>query len=736
MEDSDFMDELFSRINQLEKENTELESELKILQSELEKKEIKNLVADDNDEDMEKEILEEIRQRNQDHSYLRIVKSQDQVQEITLEYIPFDDFSNLFIAADFTKWEKQSMNKSEGKFTYTTILMKGYQYSYCFYYNDEILIDFNTTYVENPKTGMLNNIVIVPRIQQSQESNSSEAMIVDSESNLANPEIFDAEKDYEKLEQLRNDYHKVSIGNEDEYEIFEKIVNFSNFLKGHYDQISISKENKMNFTRNFYNEKIGKLNLLVDEKFKNINNIFQGRIISFVSENTLYKIQNINIKAGNMKCIRLYDKNGIKVNVDYHTKSNYFENLEISSLNFQRKAFIYSKEDSEQILAEYGSDSRKDSVLKIYYQLLNPFNAFNSYNEMGGEAHPDPNQDNNQKELIPYKIVPEWVDLNEYQISINSNKITDVRYKETGLLVFFEGILIKEESGTQIKGLVSSSSLKLYTALYNKDIVNILHIHLNDTSEEIAVDSVFLEKNENPEDHKHFIVDAMGKKLNYKFIFRDYKLVKVYYNLTKDFIDEPDFEEVRIKSENFVKIKGHDLYNNYFGKIRNIPVGMLARKEKDNSDIIERMKSFEPSREGYCQERHLDELPGFVDIQIMFAPDGTLLETEKDFNNSNFNFGNNNLKISIPVCKIIPLTPKEELNFQKTLLKTQMKVQNVQNENLNKIYEEFKNYENLLTPENLNSLKLDEAKNILSILEKDHQSEFSSCLEDSENLQV
>jgi len=407
-------------------------------------------------------------------------------------------------------------------------------------------------------------------------------------------------------------------------------------------------------------------------------------------------------------------------------------------LNSGRNPFIYSKEESEQILAEFDSNCKKDSILKIYYQLLNPFLSEDYLEEHMNPNHPDPNQDNN-KELIPYKILPEWVDINEYQISINSNKISEVRHKEANLIIIYEGVLIKEESGSQIKGLVSNSSLKLYTTLYNKDIVNILHIHLNDTSEEIAVDSVFLERNENPEDHKHFIIDAMGKKLNYKFIFRDYKLVKVYYNLTKDFIDEPNFEEVRLKSENFVKIKGHDVYTNYIGKLRSFPLGMLARKEKDNSNIIERMKSFEQKREGFCQERHLDELPGFVDILIMFAPDGTLLDSEKELNQSNSNLVNNNnnsFKISIPVCKIIPLTPKEELNFQKILIKKQMKVQNIQVENLNKIYEEFKNYERLLTQENLNALKLEDAKNILVNLEKDYQSEYSNCLEDSQNLIV
>jgi len=135
-------------------------------------------------------------------------------------------------------------------------------------------------------------------------------------------------------------------------------------------------------------------------------------------------------------------------------------------------------------------------------------------------------QNNQDKEIIPYKVQPDNIDLNNYNIIIENNQIKTIQSKtDDNFTVVFEAKMIKEQSSNQFKGLVSNSILKVYTSMYNKDIVNIIHIHLNDTSEEISVDSLFLEKSEMASDHKNFKLDVTGKKLNYKFIFRDFKVI-------------------------------------------------------------------------------------------------------------------------------------------------------------------------------------------------------------------
>lgn len=164
-------------------------------------------------------------------------------------------------------------------------------------------------------------------------------------------------------------------------------------------------------------------------------------------------------------------------------------------------------EDSQSIYEDFNLDN--ENILKIYYELVSVFG--------NGEG-------SNEKEILPYKIIPDHIDFNSYNLAITENHINEVRTKENNLLIHFEAQLIKEVNDNKFSGLVSTSSVKIYTTLYNKDIVNILHMHLNDTSEEIAIDSIVLEKGDIPENHKNFFFDALGKKLNYKLIFRDYKV--------------------------------------------------------------------------------------------------------------------------------------------------------------------------------------------------------------------
>ena len=170
----------------------------------------------------------------------------------------------------------------------------------------------------------------------------------------------------------------------------------------------------------------------------------------------------------------------------------------------------------------------------------------------------------------------------------------------------------------QKAGLVANDPIKVYTTLYNKDILNILHIHLNDTSQEITIDSEFLENNENILNHKIFTTDVSGRRLTYKLIFKQYKLIKIYYCMSIDFIDEPPFQEIKFSPNGYVKIaKGE--FKNYYGKIKQFPIGMLARKDNEETEL-KKMKSFGEKKEGYCGDRHLDGLTGFVSIEIKFYP--------------------------------------------------------------------------------------------------------------------
>ena len=117
--------------------------------------------------------------------------------------------------------------------------------------------------------------------------------------------------------------------------------------------------------------------------------------------------------------------------------------------------YILSQEESDLVLANYIEDKKK--FLKILYQL-----QFDKRYPM-------------EKEIIPYRIEPNYIDINDYNLTIKDNSITFVENKQNRVFVTFDSLLIGDGKATT--GLVSTSLIKVYTTLYSKDILNILHIH-------------------------------------------------------------------------------------------------------------------------------------------------------------------------------------------------------------------------------------------------------------------
>ena len=455
-----------------------------------------------------------------------------------------------------------------------------------------------------------------------------------------------------------------------------------------YLQLLSDEKKRISFERNKALDKLEKnLNMSKvenDPKLKNLIEQFEknykDRII--VNKNINYKIKYFDKLQKNIKALMLYDSNGIKVDEKMNDKMRLYSTIELKDL-FET-CYILSKEESDLILLNYNGDKKK--FVKILYQL------------QIDRKYP------REKEIIPYRIEPNYIDINDYNLTIKDNSITHVENKQNRVFVTFDSKLIGE--GKSTTGLVSTSLIKVYTTLHTKDIINILHIHLNDTSQEITIDSEFLEKDENVLDHKVFLMDATGKKLTYKLLFKDYKLLKLYYNVSNDFIDEPPFEEIRITPNNFVKILNGE-YKNYYGQIKDFPIGMLARKDKELSDL-KRMKSSSSfyQKEGYCSDRHLEELPGFVSVIILFddkRPPKKMKES---------------VKISIPVCFLIPLTPEEQVKFEKNIIiEKEMEIEEAIN-TIEDIYKKCQEYEKYLKDDKiLEEKSLEEVKNILSEVE-------------------
>jgi hypothetical protein len=102
MTDANFMDELFQRIHDLESENKILENNIKTVQVELEMKELNNLIEYKEETD----IIKEIELLNEKEGESEIIKVNSNLKEISLEFVPFDNFKEVYIAGDFTNWNR------------------------------------------------------------------------------------------------------------------------------------------------------------------------------------------------------------------------------------------------------------------------------------------------------------------------------------------------------------------------------------------------------------------------------------------------------------------------------------------------------------------------------------------------------------------------------------------------------------------------------------------------------
>ena len=95
---------------------------------------------------------------------------------------------------------------------------------------------------------------------------------------------------------------------------------------------------------------------------------------------------------------------------------------------------ILSPEDSKSVLEEYKSNT---TILKIFYKYYennspkkgssNYIKYANQFNNNFQNEMSDRNLVNSELDLVPYKVEPDYIDLNHYKIDIADNKIIEVK---------------------------------------------------------------------------------------------------------------------------------------------------------------------------------------------------------------------------------------------------------------------------------------------------------------------
>ena len=70
---------------------------------------------------------------------------------------------------------------------------------------------------------------------------------------------------------------------------------------------------------------------------------------------------------------------------------------------------------------------------------------------------------------------------------------------------------------------------------------------MNDMSEDVTVDTVWMKEQDTPDNHKEFKCDSTGRPLKYKILLRDNKVQGFLYNSEAEVVEIP-FDEKRLST--------------------------------------------------------------------------------------------------------------------------------------------------------------------------------------------
>ena len=599
MEDQDsILNELLGRIKTIENSNESLRQKISQKKNELSKitSEASNPNHNNNKEKEDKSKKEPAKKKaipteKEDETaaqkalvnYRSIKMNQTNIKmncvEYVIEYMSQEQHNTLFIMGDFTKWEMTPMKKTKDIFSYKVLLLKGFKYYYSFQAGDQILLDYNSPFEENPKNFQIQNFIDL------NEPNK----------NL----VFDSENDINILKITEQNYNLTQLDlKDDEFLFLNKLKHHVTVTK-QLTQEEKEKRNKLFASINSYFNAIYQY----VNPHNNINHMFQirlylkNKIISKYSDDakTIYYYKILHIpEAYIFQCVKLYDNNHIKVNIDSYSYSGFYFNIlpsQITSKKIEPKSKLYhllSNEESQKILDDYKKDDK--SILIAHFKTLSNLKNNASNNEQNNE-----NIFGFRRNIIivtPKKVEPEGINMDDYEFYYSLNRITKVKNKKDYSEVMYK---IIDESIEKSK---KPNRFEIYYGIINGKIF-LIHCHVLDKDlHNIKMIVKDIKPNEDPKVLKKN--DDYIKNNQLLLITQGPKILKLYYQGKKVKTLIVRVEEKRIyllQSPN-----PDSIFNRMYVTIQNF-------SEKIKYDLIEQCSHFTYS---------LDNMPNGVDIQVEF----------------------------------------------------------------------------------------------------------------------
>ena len=678
-EDQDaVLNDLLNRIKSLEERNAQLKESIaekeKILSStqpiesssslyDEEVPKISNIF-----DDTEESIPIELRMIQQNESQIH-----NNVIEYTIDFIPTEQISKLYISGDFTNWDLKPMVKNKDVFSYTVVLLKNFKYYYTLSDMSQNIVDLDKPTEINP----VNNI----------EQNYIDLCASGKPKNLFNPKFQN-----NILEVARRNFMILKMGNIKEANFLLEIQKNANIYNEKYNNISNGKNTLLDSITSYYDKEIREISPINKDTLKSMISFFKGRILCKVSSNAnqkethYYEIEEISESYVN--AIELYDQNHIKCNYEYYLQNRLFNVFSLDSITCDPisddsiKIHVLSEEESTKIVNEFKNDN--DNLLRVYYKKEDP--GSEGYKKYGNHI------------MYPTRIEPERVNPNDYVCEGTGEQIVEVKHKVSNMSIKFiayEDIVKKDKKPAQIT---------LYYSIDSKTKgIKLIHGHILDPSfkgKKIITQTI----DSKCDFHKIKKEGDYIKKDMMILLVRSMMPFRLYYNKKKVHIES--FKICVGKIYRITSDSMNSAFNHFYVKVDS------ANENKSTYDIGEE-----------CSESiSLYEAPDVhrVDVSFMFDEDKNAILEE--------------MRFSFTPCLLKPVEAKEETALmtlyenKKAAMFNEAPVQNDSYEmkKFELIIKEMKKFEKYRNDESLiKNMTKDDIENNLFMLD-DYKSSMNS----------
>lgn len=409
-----------------------------------------------------------------------IINLNERIIDIKICFSSNENYNSLYILGDFTNWEPKQMTKSKNSFIFNTLLLKNYKYYYYFSSKNESYIIDNSIYYEmNIYNSQVNNCIFTGNIQ--------------------NCVLFEFKDMYSELNEARKEYISMKIDSND-YSILKSVHETCIDINDKLKEILKVKEKHVSLLTDHIKSKYIRKDSIsyIDSYIESL----KERV--FMYNNRLYMNNGIDIDNGKVKCIMLYDENGISIDKEYYLRRGYYSSLNIiifileankeKENNNQNAYFLTDSQyntaldnilnrklqDDDNVKSI--SNNNTQSRLHIQYRMVKADQSIENINQFGNVYY---------KSFLKPEIITikksnqECLNIDNYQIHISDGSIVFVTNKADNIRVLYDLELVRENENIYDIEIISgfNSVTKSYLLIGLKDLTN--SINVNDSMMEI-----------------------------------------------------------------------------------------------------------------------------------------------------------------------------------------------------------------------------------------------------------